>query len=311
MEMRVNSSMVSIIMATYNRAHFIEETLNSILSQSYDNWECLIIDDGSTDNTKEILQLYLHKDSRFKYHERTEKHKKGLSGCRNQGLESAKGDYIIFFDDDDIVHPQNLEVCVYEFSNKDIYYCCYGRNTFIGDFHYNFNYSKEYGYYYMDISYVEKILKYEFLLNSCSVMWRKECFINNRFVEKLMYAEDWELYSRILSSGIKGISIEKCLFFGRKHPQSNTGEFYRNDPIRRASKSEAILLAVENLKEKQLLSNSLKRYFISVSLNYAEYNLFTEILSKLELLTSEKIKWQIFYATLPLRLIVYRLKKNL
>jgi len=308
--MLVNSPQVSIIMGTYNRAHLIGETLDSILDQTLENWECLIIDDESSDNTIEILRPYLLKDSRIKLHKRSKNHKKGLSGCRNQGLELAKGDYIIFFDDDDIVHPQNLEVCVYEFSNRDVYYCCYGRNTFVGDFHYNFDYSKEYGYYYMDISYVEKILKYEFLLNSCSVMWRKECFVNDVFNEHLMYAEDWELYSRILSSGIKGISIEKCLFFGRKHPKSNTGEFYRNNPIRRLSKAEAILLAVENLKEKQLLSKSLKRYFVTESLKYAEYNLFARILSKFELLTLEKMKWQIFYKTLPLRLFIFKIIKN-
>src|SRR5680860_884854 len=92
---------VSIIMATYNRSHFIGETLDSILNQAFENWECLIIDDGSTDNTKEFLRPYVLKDSRFEYYERTKDHKKGLPGCRNQGLEIAKGDYIIFFDDDD------------------------------------------------------------------------------------------------------------------------------------------------------------------------------------------------------------------
>ena len=110
--MSANIPQVSIIMATYNRAHLIEETLDSILNQSFINWECLIIDDGSTDNTTEVLRPYLLKDLRLRYSERTKDHKKGLSGCRNQGLELAKGDYIIFFDDDDMVHPDNLKICM-------------------------------------------------------------------------------------------------------------------------------------------------------------------------------------------------------
>jgi len=137
------------------------------------------------------------------------------------------------------------------------------------------------------------------------------CFKENRFVETLMYVEEWELYSRIVSSGFKGISINKCLFYGRKHPESNTGEFYRNNPVRRASYADAILLVVKNLKEKKLLTYSLKRYFIAFSIDFEEYNLFRNILNVLDLPTFEKVKWQLFYAILPLRLRVHRIKKEL
>src|SRR5258705_6384267 len=101
---------VTIIMATYNRSHFILETLSSIQNQTYSEWECLIIDDGGTDNTLEIITPVLDTDLRFKFVKRPDQYKKGLPGCRNYGLDLAKGDYIIFFDDDDIVHPQNLEL---------------------------------------------------------------------------------------------------------------------------------------------------------------------------------------------------------
>jgi glycosyltransferase involved in cell wall biosynthesis len=302
---------VSIIMATYNRAHFIEETLDSIINQTFGNWECLIIDDGSTDNSRNILEHYLNRDPRFKLYSRTSKHLKGLPGCRNQGLELAKGDYVIFFDDDDIVHPQNLELCVFELSNKNVAYCKYGRNTFTGKFHYNFDYSESYGHSYMDLSYTELILKHEYLFNSCSAMWKKECFAKNRFVEHLMYAEEWELYSRILSTGIVGISIENVLFYGRKHFKSNTGEFYNNDPIRRKSYADAILLAIENLRDKNLLSYSLKRYFISQALGFKEFNLFNDIIKKSGLSLFQKIRWQLYYTTLPPRLILYRFKNRL
>ena len=75
-----NKPEISIIMATYNRAHFIEETLTSIINQSFQNWECLIIDDGSSNNTFEIIKTYTDSDKRFRYYRRGEDYKKGLPG---------------------------------------------------------------------------------------------------------------------------------------------------------------------------------------------------------------------------------------
>jgi len=300
---------VTIIMATYNRAYFILETLKSIQAQTFEAWECLIIDDGGTDNTKEVIAPILEQDNRFQFLKRLDAYKKGLPGCRNYGLDLAKGEYIVFFDDDDIVHPQNLELCVLELLKNDISFCRYNREVFFDDFDVKFDYSKEYTSFYIDLNDVERILKNELPFNSCAVMWKKKCFANHRFVEHLMYAEEWELYSRIVSSGIRGISIDKCLFFGRKHPNSNTGEFYRHNPVRRVSYAEAVLLVVSNLKKTKILSDSLLRYFIVMSIDFKEYGLFKAILNILELPTFEKLKWQLFYVLLPLRLSAYKMKK--
>lgn len=297
---------VTIIMATYNRAHFIVETLKSVKAQTFVNWECLIIDDGGTDNTKEEIASILEQDTRFQYSKRPDAYTKGLPGCRNYGLDLAKGEYIIFFDDDDIAHPQNLECCVEELSKSNIWFCRYIREVFFENFDYNFDYSKTYTSFYIDKKDIEKMLKNELQFNSCAIMWKRACFENNRFTENLMYAEDWELYSRIVSSGFSGISIGKSLFYGRKHPHSNTGEFYRNNPIRRASNAEAIVLIMQNLKDKQLLTYSLKRYFIATALDFEEYNLFETLLNVLDLPTFEKMEWRIFYFLLPFRLVLYR-----
>lgn len=300
---------VSIIMATYNRAEYILESLQSIQCQTFKDWECLIIDDGGTDSTQEILEPILEQDPRFQYFTRTVNYQKGLPGSRNYGLDLAQGDYIIFFDDDDIAHPQNLELCVFELSNNEFSFCRYIRDVFFDDFHYDFDYSTTYTSFNIGINDVEKILKYELFFNSCAVMWKKECFVKNRFVEHLMYAEEWELYARIISSGFKGISIEKCLFYGRKHRYSLTGEFYNYNKVQTSSYADGILLAIKNLKEKKMLSNSLIRYFISLSIGYKQYNLYENILHITELPTFEKLKWKLFYKTLPSRLLLYRIKK--
>ncbi|RXG24895.1 glycosyltransferase family 2 protein [Leeuwenhoekiella aequorea] len=93
--------LVSILIPTYNRAHLIGETLDSVLAQTYENWECIVVDDGSTDSTAELLASYVQKDARFQYHQRPSNRLKGASSCRNFGAEKADGEYFIFLDSDD------------------------------------------------------------------------------------------------------------------------------------------------------------------------------------------------------------------
>src|SRR5690606_37985604 len=102
--------LVSIIIPTYNRAHLIGETLDSVLAQTYTNWECIILDDGSTDNTTEVVQGYLDKDPRFQYHHRPADRPKGANACRNYGFEVSKGEYVNWFDDDDVMFNSKIEV---------------------------------------------------------------------------------------------------------------------------------------------------------------------------------------------------------
>lgn len=83
--------LVSIIIPTYNRAHLIGETLDSVLAQIYTNWECIVVDDGSTDSTAELLAFYVEKDSRFQYHHRPKDRLKGANACRNYGFELSRG----------------------------------------------------------------------------------------------------------------------------------------------------------------------------------------------------------------------------
>lgn len=298
-------------MATYNRAQYIVESLIAIQNQTFSNWECIIIDDGGTDNTLEVITPVLEKDSRFTFYKRKDNYIKGLPGCRNYGLDLAQGDNIIFFDDDDIPHPQNLELCVNELTDTTIYFCRYIREVFFDNFDYKFDYSKQYTTFSIDKNDVEKMLKNELPFNSCAVMWKKECFQENRFIETLMYAEEWELYSRIVSSGYNGISIDKCLFYGRKHQNSNTGEFYNDNPIRRKSYVDAILCVVENLKNKNLVSNAIIRYFLLVALNFKEFDLSKKIISTLEVTTFQRIKWVVLYNFWRIKKPLFRIKTRI
>lgn len=104
--------LVSVIVANYNRADLIEETLESIQGQTYSHFECLIIDDQSTDNSEPIIQKWIKRDNRFQYYRRPDSIKKGANACRNWGFKKSKGELIKFFDSDDIMLPNHIEVSV-------------------------------------------------------------------------------------------------------------------------------------------------------------------------------------------------------
>lgn len=99
---------VSIIIPIYNRETLVSETLDSILSQSHAAWECIIVDDGSTDKTIEVLEKYQAKDQRIKVFQRPSYLPKGAPSCRNYGFGRATGDYIQYFDSDDLMLPAML-----------------------------------------------------------------------------------------------------------------------------------------------------------------------------------------------------------
>lgn len=114
--------MVSIIVPSYNCAHLIAETIDSVINQTYKDFELIIIDDGSTDNTQEILSNY--SDSRIRII-KDENH--GVSYARNHGLDEAKGEYITFTDADDILEPTYLESLVNAIQNADYARCNYSK----------------------------------------------------------------------------------------------------------------------------------------------------------------------------------------
>lgn len=100
--------LISIITPTYNCGRFIAETIESVLAQTYTNWEMIIVDDCSTDNTKEIVRSYIKQDSRINYF-CLEKNS-GAAVARTKAMEIAKGDYMAFLDSDDLWLPTKLEI---------------------------------------------------------------------------------------------------------------------------------------------------------------------------------------------------------
>ena len=188
---------VTILLATYNRAHLISETLDSIINQTYKNWECIIVDDNSTDNTFEVVEKYLNKDERFSYNLKTSNYKKGLSGTRNQGLDIAaerKAAFIQLFDDDDIMHPKKLEFQLEPLLKDEalMFTTCKYK-------HFNPVKDLEFKLVDEDCNIISKNLFNDYYLgkmglNSLGPLWRGYILLNYRFDEELLYSEERDLY---------------------------------------------------------------------------------------------------------------------
>src|SRR5215831_15925290 len=98
--------LVSVIVPAYNYGSLIGETLDSLRNQTYNNWECWVIDDGSTDNTSEVVRVYCKSDPRIKY---LPQMNSGPSVARNNGIRHSRGSYLQFLDADDLLEKRKIE----------------------------------------------------------------------------------------------------------------------------------------------------------------------------------------------------------
>lgn len=227
---------VTILLATFNRAHLIEETLNSIKSQTYKNWECIIVDDHSIDETKAVIHKLIKDDPRFEYYLKTASYKKGLSGTRNYGLDLAStrnAKYIQFFDDDDIMHPKKLELQMQPFYNDeslDLTICQYRKFIDKSTIEFDLNKADDYLCNIKTQNLLESFFLYQINLNSLGPIWKSNMIFKYRFNEELSYGEERELFLRIfLIENIDYKPIPYVLFWYRKHKKTITGDLFVNE----------------------------------------------------------------------------------
>lgn len=303
---------VSIITATFNRAHLLPETYQSILDQTHDNWEWLVIDDGSSDRTKELMDFYTHSDTRIKYFARPDSYKKGLPGCRNYGLDMATGEFIAFVDDDDLLHSQHLEICQSTLSDSKADFIFFQLRSFSNshDLKTQTIHSKCPFQESIDASLVFQIVNNTLPLASCSLVWKRSAIGSDRFVEELQYAEEWEFYTRLVLKGRVGVKIAKVLYFNRKHTHSNTGEFWSGSPLRRNSKIRATQLIIDNLSDKNLLSDQFIRYFIGLSRFLNSPKILNHLFTKLRRRPQKLMLYKLYSIFLPLLVAGHRLRKR-
>lgn len=199
--------LISVVVPCYNQAQYLDECLQSVLDQTYENWECIIVNDGSPDNTEEVAQKWIQKDSRFKY---LYKENGGLSSARNAGIEIANGRWILPLDCDDKIANRYLELAAQEFSkNYSLIYC---DSEFFGDV---------VGAFALPEFNFEEILYQNLIF--CSAIFPKSAWETVKgYDTNLIYGrEDWEFWINLLSHHqIKVKKLDYVGFFYRRKTQS-------------------------------------------------------------------------------------------
>lgn len=242
-------NVVSIVVTCYNQGNYLNYTLNSVLLQTHKDWECIIVNDGSTDNTENISLNWCQKDNRFNY---LKKDNGGLSNARNTGLEIAKGDFILFLDADDALDANKLERSLSSLGKIQSDY----KSVIISNFK-------------MFICDIESstdpycLLKNEvFTLDNILYNWEKtftipihcglfdiRLFKNFKFPEELKAKEDWIMWLTIFQENISVNFIDEPLAFYRTHPESMTN----NNILMKDSMTSAISLLPKVISKEKCL----------------------------------------------------------
>ncbi len=210
------SPLISIVVPTYNRSDLIPETIESIRSQTYQNWECMIVDDGSKDGTREVVEKFSVLDSRIKYLDRPDTYKPGGNGARNYGLDNSNGDYIVFFDSDDLMTPDHLEVKV-ELVEDGHYDFGVTRTKFFN--HSNDKIDKYYTFTTADISKENYILqKINWL--TLDIIIKSTLAKSVRFNEEIRTGQEYNYFSKMLCRSDKGIFKDSTVSLRRYHSKS-------------------------------------------------------------------------------------------
>ncbi len=193
---------ISIITPVFNRQHLIGRAILSVINQSYQNWEMLIIDDGSTDATVPIIKMYTNQDRRVKLIERN-RPPKGAATCRNIGIAKAKGEFIIFLDSDDELLPYSLEQRVNAATQLKEYdflvFQTIKKNKETGEhLGYWSDFSQQSDHYY-------DFLKLKSPWQTAGPLWRLSSLLkhNLRFDENLKIWQDVDFHLQALYKGLK------------------------------------------------------------------------------------------------------------
>ncbi|MGI8640395.1 MAG: glycosyltransferase family 2 protein [Pyrinomonadaceae bacterium] len=182
--------LVSVIIPNYNKGHYLAEAINSALAQTYRDTEIIVIDDGSTDNSDEVLRSYGKQIKWFK------QKNSGVSHARNRGIKESQGEYLAFLDSDDLWQPTKLEkqVALLD-ANSDIGLCYVGVERIDEDSK-SLNYIEANAY----PDYCEALLLYSCIVSgSCSSAMIRRRIINetNGFDTNFTNYEDWEFWLRL------------------------------------------------------------------------------------------------------------------
>ncbi|MDQ1159699.1 glycosyltransferase involved in cell wall biosynthesis [Chryseobacterium sp. SORGH_AS 447] len=217
----MNTPLISIIIPAYNQAPYLDECLQSVHRQTFTNWECIVVDDGSMDDTESIVQNWVKKDRKFKYYK---KQNGGVSAARNLGIKEAKGKWILLLDGDDKIESKYLDFASKHFDkNVDIIYC-----------------NAQYFGLRNDEFILEDFETPKMLLENqifCSAFFKKDDWEKvGGFDESMQQGyEDWDFWLSIISFKEEKINILKLdylgFFYRIKEVSRNTEAMKNSDEV--------------------------------------------------------------------------------
>ncbi len=202
--MDINKPTVSIVIPTYNHAHFLKDCIQSIIDQTYQNWEAIIINNHSKDNTIEIVENF--KDDRIQLV--NFKNNGIIAASRNEGIRISKADLIAFLDSDDIWYSDKLEQCLKEFIEQYDLLChgvLFKRN--------GREWKKKYCGPDRRATYNELLFKGTCIITSAAIV-RKKCLIEVGMFDEnhsIVTSEDWDLWLSLAQKGFRFHFINKIL----------------------------------------------------------------------------------------------------
>lgn len=225
--------LISIVIPIYNAEKYLEECLTSIKNQTYKNFEVILVNDGSIDNSESICKAFVESDTRFRYYLKVNG---GASSARNLGLDNVKGDFITFIDSDDWIAEKHLELLINSIkkTNSDIVVSCYKEFDNNIDTYYTIVYTKQ----EKNLLNFEKMNRDDFLtifpklmsLNVCfnnavAKLFRKELVNNLRFDTSIKYGEDLDFYFSLYLN-VESVSyVDELTYVYRIHGDSTTSNF--------------------------------------------------------------------------------------
>ncbi len=180
---------ISIIIPCYNQAQYLDECLQSVLDQTFPDWECIIVNDGSNDNTEQVSKNWVNKDSRFKYYHQENA---GLSATRNKGIQNAIGEFILPLDADDKISSEYCKLAMIEFEkDKDlkVVYCQAEK------------FGEEIGEWILESFSINRLAIINLIF--CSAIFRKKDWqkVGGYDIKMIYGLEDWEFWIAILKNG--------------------------------------------------------------------------------------------------------------
>lgn len=191
--------LVSVIMPAYNAEKYIAEAIQSVISQTYTNWELFVLDDCSTDGTAEIAEGFANADSRI--HLLQNPQNMGVAKTRNRGFDIAKGEWIALLDSDDVWHVDKLEKQLALAPRGDILYCSYALMD-------------ENGRHLSDFIVPEatdyEAMLWESVLSCSTVLLRRSILAGHRFSAEY-YHEDYVFWIELLKAGYRAVACPEVL----------------------------------------------------------------------------------------------------